>query len=84
MRRVIVNIDSLVLKGFRYGDRHTIAAALQYELTQVLAGRESAERIAEAGDVPRMRIGNISVGPSAKPRQVGAETGRAVGRGLLK
>ena len=29
MRRVIVNIDSLVLKGFRYEDRHAIAAAVE-------------------------------------------------------
>ena len=32
MKRVVVHIDRLVLKGFRHEDRHDIAVGLQAEL----------------------------------------------------
>ena len=84
MRRVIVNIDSLVLKGFRYEDRHAIFAALQDELARVLAAPRAARQLTELGSTPHMRIGNVNVAANAKPQQVGAATGRAVGQGLIK
>ena len=84
MRRVIVNIDSLVLKGFRYDDRHAVAAALQDELTKVLAAPESAQRVASLGSVPRLRLGSVNLGADTKPHQVGAETGRVLGKGLIR
>jgi hypothetical protein len=84
MRRVIVNIDSLVLKGFRYEDRHSIAAALQEELARALAAPELARQIAVLGSIPRMQIDNVSVYADAKPQQIGAAAGRAVGQGLIK
>ena len=84
MKRVIVNIDSLVLKGFRYEDRHSIARAVQDEITRVLTAPETAQRVRRVGNVPRMRIGDVNVGANAKPQQIGAATGRAVGQGLIK
>jgi hypothetical protein len=84
MKRVVVNIDSLVLKGFRYEDRHIIGAAVQDEITRVLSAPEAAQRIAEAGNVPRMSIRDVQVGANTKPQQVGSATGRAVGQGLIK
>ena len=83
-RRVIVNIERLVLKGFRYEDRHAIAAAVQAELMRVLSAPEAAQRLTELGHVPRMRIGNVNVESNAQPQQVGSETGRAIGKGLTK
>lgn len=84
MRRVIVNIDSLVLKGFRHEDRHTIAAAVQDEITRALAAPDAAARVAQLGSVPNLRIGNVNVEANAKPQQVGAATGRAIGKGLTR
>jgi hypothetical protein len=84
MRRVIVSIDSLVLKGFRYEDRHRVAAALKAELTRVLAQPGAAERLTELGSAPQLRLDNVNVAPNAIPQQVGAETARAIGRGLAK
>ena len=84
MRRVVIYIDSLVLKGFRYEDRYTIAAALQDELTRVLAAPEAAQQVASLGSVPRLRLGSVDLGADAKPHQVGAETGRVVGKGLIR
>lgn len=84
MRRIVVNIDSLVLKGFRYEDRHAIAQGLQEEISRALSIPDAAARVAEFGSVANLRLGNVHVGVGAKLRQVGAATGCAVGEGLLK
>ncbi len=84
MKRVVVKIDSLVLKGFRYEDRHAIATAVQEEITRALAAPYAAARVAQLGSTPQLRIGNVNVGTNAKPQKVGAATGRAVGKGLIK
>ena len=84
MRRVVVHIDSLVLKGFRHEDRRAIGAAAQEEITRVLAIPDAAARVAQLGPTPQMRIGNIGVDANAKPQRVGAATGRAIGQGLIK
>jgi hypothetical protein len=84
MKRVIVNIESLVLKGFRYEDRHAIAAAVQDEVGRALAAPDAAARIAQLGSTPNLRIGNVNVAAGAKPQEVAAATGRAVGQGLIK
>jgi hypothetical protein len=84
MKRVVVHIDSLVLKGFRHEDRYTIAAALQDELTRVLVAPEAAQQVASLGSVPRLKVGSVNIGADTKPHQVGAETGRAVGKGLIR
>ena len=84
MRRVIVNIDSLVLRGFRYEDRHVIAAAVQEELTRMLMAPGAAQQIATLGSVSNLKPGNVNIEANAKPQQVGAATGRAVGKGLIK
>jgi hypothetical protein len=83
-RRIVINIDSLVLKGFRHEDRHAIAAALQDELAKVLAAPASAHQIATLGSVPHMRIGNVNVDANAKPHEMGSAAGNAVGKGLMK
>ena len=84
MKQVLVDIENLVLKGFRYEDRHAIAAALQDELVRLLATPETAARLASLGHVPRLNIGSLNVEANQKPSQVGTETGRAIGKGLLK
>lgn len=84
MRPVLVDIQNLALKGFRYQDRLAIAAALQDELMRLLAQPEVAERLARIGGAPRSKIGAVNLGANPKPRQVGAETGRAIDNGLLK
>lgn len=83
-RRIIINIDSLVLQGFRYEDRHAVAAAVQDEIIRVLAGPNVAARVAQLGSIPNLHIDNVNVEANAKPQAVGAITGRAIGRRLSK
>jgi hypothetical protein len=82
MRRVAVHIDRLVLKGFRYEERHLIAAALQEELARLWALPEAAEELAALGDVPHLRVNSVKLGGDPKPFQVGTETARAIRRNL--
>jgi hypothetical protein len=84
MRRIMVHIDNLVLKGFRYEDRYAFAAALQDELTRVMTVPGAAQQLAGLGSMPQMRIGNVNVGAITQPQQVGSQTARAIGRGLIK
>mgnify|MGYP000715168842 CR=1 FL=1 len=56
MRRVVVNIDRLVLKGIRFEDRHAVAQELQEQLTRLLAAPGMAERIRRTGSAPRLAI----------------------------
>ncbi|MBS0171522.1 MAG: hypothetical protein JSR62_14320 [Nitrospira sp.] len=84
MRRVIVNIDRLVLKNFRYEDRHAIAGGVQEQLTQLLSEPGMAERIARLGNVPHLRTKAISISRDETPRQVGKVTADGIGKGLAR
>jgi hypothetical protein len=84
MRCIRVQIDRLVLKGFRHEDRRVVAVALQEEMTKLLAVPGMAERLAQVGSTPRLRIGNVNIAANAKPHEIGAETGRTIGRGLVR
>lgn len=84
MRRILVNIDSLVLKGFRHEDRYAVAAAVQDEISRALTAPEAAARLAQLRSITNLRIGSVNIAADTKPQQVGAATGRAIGRGLTK
>jgi hypothetical protein len=75
MKRVVVHIDRLVLKGFRREDRHAIAAGLQQELGRVFAGRRRLFGLREMGDVSRLQVNGVEFEQGAKPQRVGRERG---------
>lgn len=82
MRRIVVNIDSLVLKGFRYEDRHAIAQGLQEQLAQLFAEPSLTDRLGSMGSVPRLRVGPVAIPAEAKPQQIGRAAGEGIGKGL--
>jgi hypothetical protein len=82
MRRIVVNIDSLVLKGFRYEDRHAIAEGLQEQLTALFSEPGMAERLVGMGDVSRLRVDSISAADKAPPRQLGSDAADGIGKGV--
>ena len=84
MKRVIVHIDSLVLRGFNHEDRHAIAAGLQQELTQLFAEPQTAQSLMDRDNVSRLRVGSITINQGSKPQQVGVEAARGIGRGMKK
>jgi hypothetical protein len=84
MKRVIVHIDSLVLKGFKHEDGHSIAAGLQQELSLLFADPLAAQQLTTKGDVSRLRVGNININSGSKPQSVGVESARGIGREMQK
>lgn len=82
MRRVIVHIDSLVLKGFRHEERHAIAEGLQQELGRVFSGQGVTQHLSTLGDVSRMRVGGFRLDPGSKPQRVGVQVGQSIGKGM--
>ncbi|KXK01190.1 MAG: hypothetical protein NBKEAIPA_01099 [Nitrospirae bacterium] len=84
MRRVIVKIDQLALKGFRYEDRHAIAQGLQEQLALLFAEPGMAERLASLGDVPHLRTKAISIPGEASPRLTGTDVADGIGKGLMR
>jgi len=82
VKRIVVHIDSLVLRGFRHEDRHAIAAGLQAELTRLFAEPSTASRLATAGYSERLKIGNVHVVQGAKPEGIESQVARGIGRGI--
>ena len=82
MKRVVLHIDSLVLKGFRHEDRHGIAEGLQQELTRLFANPQAAQQLAANGNVSQLRLGNISIDQNSKPQRVGSQVAQGIGKGM--
>ncbi|MBA5870234.1 MAG: hypothetical protein GDA68_09585 [Nitrospira sp. CR2.1] len=78
MKRVVVNIDRLVLEGVRFEDRHAIAQGLQEQLTRLLADPRMAEQIGATGSTSRLRLGQVRVTGDIRGPQIGQVTGRAI------
>jgi hypothetical protein len=82
MRRVVVHIDRLVLKGFRYEDRHAIAQGLQEQLMRMWSEPGVAQRLSQTGSIPRLSVGPIDRAADAKPQQIGIATANGIGKEL--
>ena len=84
MKRVVVHIDRLVLKGFRHEDRHAIAAGLEQELGRVFADPDAVTHLGAIGDVSRLQVGGVLVGQGSTPRRVGESVAQGIGEELKK
>ena len=84
MKRLIVHIDRLVLKGFRPEDRHAIAAGLEQELGRVFADQEAVSRLSAVGDVSRLQLDGVSVEHGSKPQRVGESVAQSIGKEIKK
>ena len=80
MKRVVVHIDRLVLKGFRHEDRHAIAMGLQEELSRVLAAPWAAQALSTLGDIPQLQVGHMHIAQGSKPQRVGVQVAQNIGR----
>ena len=84
MKRVVVHIDRLVLKGFRHEDRHAIAAGLQQELGRVFADQEAVSLLRARGDVSRLQVGGVPVEQGSRPQRVGENVAQGIGKEIKK
>lgn len=79
-RRIRMQVDRLVLKGFRYEDRHAIAQGMQKQLTHLLSEPSMAQRLGKTGNIPSMRVRQVHVHADAKPYQVGIAAANSIGK----
>jgi len=84
MRPIDLHIEELVLDGFAPGDRHRIGAALERELTRLLAERGVPASWERGGEAPRLDGGTFEAKPGARPERVGAQIAQSVFRGMGK
>ena len=84
MKRVVIHIDRLVLKGFRSADRHDIAVGLQEELGRVFAGREAVSQLRAKGDVSRLQVGGVPIEHGSNPQRVGENVAQSIGKEIRK
>lgn len=84
MKRVVIHIDRLVLNGFRFEDRHTIAAGLQQELSRLLVDRQTVEGLTGLGDLSRLQLGGVHIAQGSKPQRVGAQVAQGIGKEFKK
>lgn len=83
MKRVVVHIDRLVLKGFRQEDRQVVAEGLQQELARLFAEPGAATRLSGLGDIHRLRVNNLALRDGVQPGEIGEAGARGIGRELL-
>jgi len=82
MKRVIVHIDSLVLKGFRHEDRHAVAEGLSAELGRLLASPDAARQLGAQDGVSRLKIGAVRIGQGSQLGAVGVQAAQGIARGI--
>jgi hypothetical protein len=83
MKRIHVVIDSLVLEGFRFEDRHAIASGLSQQLARRLADPQFAHQVTTMSDVRHLRTGSFAIDQGSRPYRIGAAAARQIGKGLL-
>jgi hypothetical protein len=81
MKRVVVHIDELVLRGFHHEDRLAVAEGLRAELARHFAEPGAARDFAARGNLPRLEAGAIRIAPGARPSTVGTEAAQRIVRG---
>ena len=84
MRRVVVHIDRLLLKGFRLEDRHAIGVGLEQELGRLFAGREVVSLLRAKGDVSRLQVGGVPIEHGSNPQRVGENVAQSIGKEIRK
>jgi hypothetical protein len=83
MKRVIVHIDRLVLRGSVHGgDGRGLAAGLQAELARALAQPGAIRSLAALGSVASLKAGRVAAPAAAKPHDTGAKVARAIARSI--
>lgn len=80
MRRVVVHIDRLVLRGIRPEDRHEFAAGLRRGLEELLREPQAAALIEGAGAIAHLRAGRLPVVPGTAPGALGGAAARRIGQ----
>ena len=86
MKRIVLHIDHLLLKGFQHADRHDIAhgiaSGVQQELTRLFREPQAAGQLMQLGNTAKLSIGKVYISHDANPRRAGAQIARGISKGI--
>jgi hypothetical protein len=79
-----LHIERLVVDGFdlQRADGRLVQAAVQSELTKLLAGNGLRHEFKQGVAVPQVRASALEAGPKASPRNLGTRIARSVYGGI--
>jgi len=80
MRRVVVHIDRLVLRGFRVEDGYEIGAGMQREMERLFAEPQAVSQLSGLGDMPSLNVSGVPIGHGSTPHGVGAAMANGIGK----
>jgi hypothetical protein len=73
-----LHIDQLVLHGFAAGDRHSISAAIQQELTRLFTEQGVPRSLTQTSDLPQLNGGEIQITPRMQPSAIGVQIAQSL------
>jgi hypothetical protein len=79
---VELHVDELILHGFAAGDRHRIAAALERELSRLIAQSDLAHLQANPMQLDRLDAGSFHLDHAARPSHIGQIVAQRIYRQL--
>ncbi|HUI06065.1 MAG TPA: hypothetical protein VL486_03570 [Verrucomicrobiae bacterium] len=79
-----VRIEELMLHGFAPGDRRGIGAAVEQELTRLLAERGISPELAKTNTVENLDGGSFKLAAGSKAEAIGVQVAQAVHGGLTR
>ncbi len=81
---VNLNIERLVLEGFRLrpGEHALVRAAVEMELTRLLAERGVPTQLLSIGALPRLAASDMRLDGGESPKQIGTRIARALYGGI--
>lgn len=82
MKRVVLHIDRLVLRGFDREDQAGIAEGLRAELGRLLATPQAGQALVAQHSVPRLKVAALRIAPGAQATAVGEQTAQGIVRGM--
>jgi hypothetical protein len=83
MRRIVLRVHKLALKGFARAEGDALVAALRTQLARDLAMPAAARALAQSGDRARLDLKSVRVAPGANTAQVGQAVARRIAKGIV-
>lgn len=81
MRRIVLHVDRLLLRGFTRGDAAHVAAGLRAELRSLLGGAGAVGALSEHAASGVVRAGTVRVPQGGSARAVGRAVATRIIRG---
>lgn len=73
-----LEIEKLILEGFKIRNRYRIGAAIKQELTRLLTEKGIPQNLTQGGEVPSLEGGAFKVNANAKPETIGRQIAQSI------